>query len=156
MFCIYDLDGTLIDSSHRQLTLPDGALDLNHWRENSTPEKVNQDSLLPLVSLLRKHKRQGNKIIFCTARVLGEADYGFLMDNGLTAHYTLSRPNGCETPDHYLKEIQLRLFAHDRQITWSDFCDNSIMFEDNRKVIDYLRIHGMTLQDAAKLNRVCA
>jgi hypothetical protein len=37
---IYDLDHTLLDSSHRQATLPNGDLDLAHWIENSTPEKV--------------------------------------------------------------------------------------------------------------------
>jgi len=35
---IFDLDGTIIDSSHRQATLPDGTLNLPAWIENSTPK----------------------------------------------------------------------------------------------------------------------
>ena len=31
---IFDLDGTTIDSNHRQATLPNGNLDLKHWFEN--------------------------------------------------------------------------------------------------------------------------
>ena len=40
MIYIFDLDGTVIDSSHRQLALPNGDIDLTHWRENSTKEKI--------------------------------------------------------------------------------------------------------------------
>jgi hypothetical protein len=156
MYCIYDLDGTLICSQHRQITLADGSLDLDHWRENSTPEKVARDSLLPLVSLYRKHYRMGHTILFCTARVLGDPDYSFLMDNGLMAHYTLSRPGGCRMPDAELKEIQLRLFAHERGITWEAFCDDAILYDDNQKVLSHLMMNGLKVQDAVILNRVCA
>ncbi|MDG1859332.1 MAG: hypothetical protein P8I94_09525, partial [Emcibacteraceae bacterium] len=45
---IFDLDHTLIDSSHRQLTDANGSLDLTHWIENCTREKIMGDKLLPL------------------------------------------------------------------------------------------------------------
>ena len=32
--CIYDLDGTIIDSSHRAKYSDDGILDLEHWKKN--------------------------------------------------------------------------------------------------------------------------
>ena len=51
---IFDLDHTVIDSSHRQATRPDGSLDLDHWRENSTPAMIEADSLLPLANEWRK------------------------------------------------------------------------------------------------------
>ena len=75
MFCIFDLDGTVIDSSHRKLAKPDGSLDLEHWIDNCTPEKIAADSLLPLVSLMRKNWRGGHTVLVCTARVLSDADY---------------------------------------------------------------------------------
>ena len=50
---IFDLDHTLIDSSHRQLTREDGSLDLTAWRENCTAEKISRDSLLPLANECR-------------------------------------------------------------------------------------------------------
>ena len=34
MLYIFDLDHTVIDSSHRQITRPDGSLDLDAWIEN--------------------------------------------------------------------------------------------------------------------------
>ena len=48
---IYDLDHTVIDSSHRAATLPNGSIDLDHWREHSTPELIARDRLLPLASI---------------------------------------------------------------------------------------------------------
>ena len=37
---IFDMDGTIIDSSHRQATLPDGTLNLSAWIKNATPENL--------------------------------------------------------------------------------------------------------------------
>ena len=37
---IFDLDHTVIDSSHRQATRPDGSLDLEHWKANSTRQLI--------------------------------------------------------------------------------------------------------------------
>ena len=50
---IFDLDHTVIDSSHRQLTKADGSLDLAHWITNNTREKIMADSLLPLATQWR-------------------------------------------------------------------------------------------------------
>ena len=44
---IWDLDQTLIDSSHRNTG------DLAHWIEHSTVEHIMKDSLLPMVSVYR-------------------------------------------------------------------------------------------------------
>jgi FMN phosphatase YigB (HAD superfamily) len=54
---IFDLDHTVIDSSHRQLTKADGSLDLAHWIENNTPEKIAADTELPLANHWRKVQR---------------------------------------------------------------------------------------------------
>ena len=45
---VFDLDHTLIDSSHRQIYKPDGSLDLDEWRRLSTWDNIKNDSLLPL------------------------------------------------------------------------------------------------------------
>ena len=44
---IYDLDGTLLDSSHRYRAVG-GKIDLAHWRENDTPAMVMKDGFLDL------------------------------------------------------------------------------------------------------------
>ena len=60
---IFDLDHTVIDSSHRQATLPDGSLDLDHWRENSTAGMIRRDKLLPLAKVWRDQFAKGNEIV---------------------------------------------------------------------------------------------
>ena len=41
---VFDLDGTVIDSSHRQITNKDGTLNLDLWRHNSTRSKIFKDN----------------------------------------------------------------------------------------------------------------
>ena len=95
MLFIFDLDHTLIDSSHRQLTRPDGTLDLDHWRDNCTREKIMLDQLLPLgrqVAHYLRHLPPGRINIACTARVMGSADYDYLAAHNLRFDAILSRP----------------------------------------------------------------
>ena len=80
---IFDLDGTTIDSDHRQATLPNGNLDLKHWFENSTAEKIFDDKVLPLAQEIRRRNKKGDYTIICTARNLQYADLEFMMENGL-------------------------------------------------------------------------
>ena len=62
MLYIFDLDHTVIDSSHRQLTREDGSLDLDNWIENCTHEKIMQDRLLPLASSFKRPQRRDDFI----------------------------------------------------------------------------------------------
>lgn len=74
---IYDLDGTLIDSSHRYRT-KGGKIDLAHWRENDTPEKVALDSFLDLYEWLKVDlKRKDTFVILATARACVENDHNY-------------------------------------------------------------------------------
>ena len=54
---IFDLDGTIIDSSHRQMVKSDGTLDLAKWFENATAEKIFADKVLPLAQQVRKRQK---------------------------------------------------------------------------------------------------
>ena len=74
---IFDLDGTCINSEHRQATLPDGTLDLAHWIENATPEKIFGDTLLPLAQEVNRRQKKGDFTIVCTARQMQDADFEF-------------------------------------------------------------------------------
>jgi hypothetical protein len=152
---IFDLDGTVIDSTHRHATLPDGSLDLAHWIENSTPEKIAGDSLLPLADYMRMFFPH-HEVLVCTARVMGEADYEFLFDNGLQADAILSRPEGNCLPDGYLKEMLLRDHATRRGFTWVEFVKNTTIFDDNASVLDTLGRVGIRTICARTLNRVLA
>ena len=149
---IYDLDHTVIDSTHRQATLADGSLDLAHWIENNTPEKIARDSLLPLAKQMRENFKRGAEIVVCTARVLQCADYEFLREHGLHAHAILSRPMGDNTSDHLLKERLLREYARKRGISWARFCKFSTMLDDNQNVITHLTNMGLWIHNAVPFN----
>ena len=72
--CIYDLDGTIIDSSHRATHDENGMIDLENWIANSTKELIYQDQLMPLYTQLVADYKNGNMVILCTARNLGIHD----------------------------------------------------------------------------------
>ena len=90
MLYIFDLDGTVIDSSHRQNTRPDGSLDLAHWIENNTAEKILADSLLPLAEKMRSVRSAKDTVAVITARVIQDADLAFLKRNDLRFNYLFS------------------------------------------------------------------
>lgn len=143
MHSIFDLDHTLLDSSHRQLTVADGSLDLAHWIENSVPQKVLADRPLPLIDVYRQFMRNGHTMIICTARVMGTADYELLRKHGLFAKHILSRPLGCKLADHILKDMQLRELAHSMGQSWARFAATAIIFEDNREVLRVMADAGI-------------
>jgi hypothetical protein len=152
MLYIFDLDHTVIDSSHRQATRPDGSLDLDHWREFSTPAMIEADSLLPLAHEWRKAYRKGHTIVVCTARVMGIADYRYLTSRGLFADKIISRREGDRTPDDLLKLRSLKQYAASQRMSWSRLCRTAQMFDDNLNVINTLTANGLTVHNAVSLN----
>lgn len=76
---IYDMDGTLVDSSHRYRIGENGKIDLAHWIENCKPEMIEKDKLLPLAD---QYKEQLNNpeiyTVIATARVLEESDWNYI------------------------------------------------------------------------------
>jgi len=149
---IFDLDHTVVDSSHRQATRPDGSLDLDHWREHSTPAMIEADTLLPLAHQWRKAHRKGATIIVCTARVMSPADYRYLTSRGLFADTVISRREGDRTPDDLLKLRGLRRWAAENGIPWRRFTETSMMFDDNLSVIKCLTNYGLTVHNALEMN----
>ena len=106
---IYDLDGTIIDSSHRARHI-DGKLDLDHWKENNTKENIFKDDLLPMYWQLVADYKNGDIIILCTAREMGKYDYEYLHSMGIYYDYIKSRPTGETTADWRLKRKLLNPF----------------------------------------------
>ena len=149
---IYDLDHTVIDSSHRAATLPDGSINLDHWREHSTPELIARDRLLPLAKHWRIQRARGAEIVVCTARVMGEADYRYLADNGLHFDGMISRTEGDTSPDAILKERGLRNYAASAGISWARFIRFSVMLDDNESVIKHLTARGLRVYNSLILN----
>ena len=133
MLLIFDLDGTAIDSTHRQNTLPDGSLNLAKWKENNTPEKIALDTLLPLGE--QWSGGLNKKIAIITARVLGDADYKFLKDNNLRYDYIYSRKVSDIMPDAALKRLALYKLAKDMGKSMQWLQKFAVMYDDNLSVL---------------------
>ena len=146
---IFDLDGTVIDSAHRQgETLAD-------WRRMNTVGNVMRDSLLPLAAKMQAAILDGLDVWVCTSRVMGKADFAFLRLQGLL-------PNGGpvihrigendERPCGELKLAKLRGYAAGMGITWAQFAHDSIMFDDSLDVQKTLRGAGIRVIDPVQFN----
>ena len=134
MLFIFDLDGTVIDSSHRALANADGSINLDHWRENSTAKIIAKDKLLPLAKGWKEINRKHHTIVVMTARVMGEADYDFLINNGLIADFIYSRPQGVTLADDILKRNFLISLKRDIKKSLAWIRSHAIMFDDNANV----------------------
>lgn len=145
---IFDLDHTVIDSSHRQLTSEKGDLNLAHWRENCTPEKIALDTLLPLADNMRDAYSAGHKVAICTSRVMQKADWDFLKHNNLLFHYAQHRAIDDTRSDGIYKRDKLqRILSH-------FLCppNRAILFDDNEDVLDVARSMGILAIDAKLSN----
>ena len=156
MHYFFDLDHTLINSSHRQNTTPDGSLDLQHWIENNTPEKIMQDSLTPLGRAFQRGSLTDNRgkiVIACTARVIGNADIEFLQFHGLHFQKILSRPLGCKDSDVALKETLLRRYALEHGISFARMMRYASFWDDNQSILDHFAQYGTRMIDPKPFNR---
>ena len=162
-YVIFDLDGTVIDTSHRYRNLPCGTIDLDFWFANSTPEMIALDALLPLADQMRNIYAAGHTVVICTARdfsPLNGVDLGavyrqFLADNGLQHHALLHRsmagPNHKEMGDGELKINLLETYFKGEGFNSASEAF-AIMFDDNLKVIEAMLDIGITCFDATKQN----
>lgn len=150
MLHIFDIDGTIADSTHRQNTLPDGSLNLDHWRENSTPEKVAADSILPLAYMMRGYWHAGDTVAICTARVMAAPDWQWLEAQGLNFHYAMTRQENDTRPDAALKQDKIMdlLVNKLRRLPGLDV----VLYDDNKSVLAMGRDMGLTVMDAKSIN----
>ena len=149
---IFDLDHTVIDSSHRQLTRADGTLDLDNWIANCTREKINQDKLLPLARLMRSVYSNGHHVVICTARVLSVHDHCYLADNNLRADYILSRAMGDNRGDAEMKRDLLINYFASKNIPLARWTRNAVFYDDNDAVLSMARDLGITAKNAIQIN----
>jgi len=150
MLFIFDLDGTAIDSSHRQNTLPDGSLNLVDWLDNNTPDRIAQDTLLPLGrqwALGLQHK-----VAIITARSFQDADYAFLEKHDLRYDFIYSRKAGDTTPDAQLKRLALYRLANDlgKSVRW--LAAFATFYDDNLSVLDMASELGIKTVNATTYN----
>lgn len=143
---IYDMDGTIVDSSHRYRTIigPDNIerIDLDYWRANEY--RAMEDGLLPLAKqYMADLVDPETYVIIATARVMGDADWQFVNEILGKPNYFISRKAGDSQSGKTLKIKGLQKFFNLRNFRAAD----AIFYEDNiqylKAVCDHFNITGV-------------
>ena len=145
---IFDLDGTVIDSSHRYAKLPDGSIDLVAWIKNCTRDKILQDKLLPLAKVWRQNVNKC-RIAICTSRIMTDHDLEFLRVNGLEFNDLMSRPAYDNTACPEFKRKHIKAYLDLFSINPVSF----LMFEDHAGVRETVKTLGVDCLDPIHYNR---
>ena len=143
---IFDLDGTVIDSSHR---LGDS---LDDWRRMNTPANVAKDSPLPLLDQMRDAIADDLDVIICTSRVMAGRDFRWLNDHGIRGVTILCRDVNDDRLCGFFKLHLLKDYADSIGYTWARFCQTSIMFDDSIDVQNTLKSVGLRVIDPVNYN----
>jgi phosphoglycolate phosphatase-like HAD superfamily hydrolase len=133
---VYDLDGVLVDTSHRYRNKPDGSIDLAYWFANRTEKKMREDKLLPLANQYIDDCLNADiYTILCTARSYHPLDIAFIFSFLGAPDKLFMRPVEDERPDAIIKFAQLNGFFNLRQF------QNVIkkLWEDNPRNIEKLQ-----------------
>ncbi len=79
---IYDLDGVLVDSSHRTKRSLGGTVDLQHWFKHDTEAEIKKDTLLPMARNYKSDlKNPSVYVVIATARELQAQDFRYIKTN---------------------------------------------------------------------------
>lgn len=143
---IYDMDGTIVDSSHRYRTIigDDGRerIDLAFWRENE--HRAMEDGLLPMAAQYMESLRDPSKfVIIATARIMSAPDWQFVNQILGKPKHLISRRLGDTQSGKTLKIKGLQRFFNLKQFRAAD----AVFFEDNieylKAVCDHFQIRGV-------------
>ena len=143
---IYDMDGTIVDSSHRYRTIknPDGTekIDLEYWRANEF--RAMDDGLLPLAVEYQKDLNCPNTyVIIATARVMNAPDWQFVNEILGLPDYFISR-----NPGDAVSGSKLKINGLQKLFNLNPFRQADVTFyEDNtsylKAVCDHFQIRGV-------------
>lgn len=142
---IYDMDGTIVDSSHRYRTIVDAngeRIDIEYWRENEY--RAMDDGLLPLANQYRADIADPEcYVIIATARVMHAPDWQFVNEILGAPDYFISRPADSNVSGKVLKINGLAKFFNLNNFKNADF----VFYEDNiqylKAVCDRFNIRGV-------------
>lgn len=142
---IYDMDGTIVDSSHRYRTIVDDngeRIDLDYWRENEY--RAMEDQLLPMAEQYKKDLLDPHcYVIIATARVMNEPDWQFVREKLGMPDYFISRPANSSISGKILKINGLARFFNLVNFKDAEF----VFYEDNiqylKAVCDRFNIRGV-------------
>lgn len=139
---IYDMDGTIVDSTHRYRVTADNKIDLQYWRDNQ--HLAMQDSLLPMAEQYKKDLADNEcYVIIATARIMNEPDFRFVNEILGKPDYLISRKEGDSISGGLLKINGLAKFFNLKSFQNAEFT----FYEDNatylKTVCDRFEIRGV-------------
>lgn len=142
---IYDMDGTIVDSSHRYRTITDNngtRIDLQYWRDNEY--RAMEDTLLPMYSEYQKDLADPEcYVIIATARVMNAPDWEFVTKVLGAPDYFISRPKDSNISGKTLKINGLAKFFNLNNFKNAEY----VFYEDNveylKAVCDRFNIRGV-------------
>jgi hypothetical protein len=149
---LFDLDETVINSSHRTPNYPDGTLNLDAYIALHTPENVFKDTLLPLARTMQACIKAGYTVGILTARDMHEADYEYLKLNDIAPALIFSRDR-CKTKEHYAMRDGPYKVEWVRCMSDELKRGHIVMFDDAKPVKAALRAIGVTCLCAHKVNK---
>ena len=133
---VYDIDGVLVDTSHRYRNKSDGTIDLEYWFQNRTAEKIALDKLLPHAAQYRDDINDPKIFtMLCTSRMVHALDMDFIKYRLGWPDVCIMRPLGNMDADDVLKLRQLKRIFSQRHL--KDL--PRTLWEDNPRNIDTLR-----------------
>jgi hydroxymethylpyrimidine pyrophosphatase-like HAD family hydrolase len=143
---IYDMDGTIVDSSHRYRTIlgEDNIerIDLQYWRDNEY--RAMEDGLLPMANQYMLDLQNPDVyVIIATARVIQGPDMEFIEKILGKPDYLISRKKYDTQSGKDLKIKGLQKFFNLKQFQTAD----AVFYEDNiqylKAVCDHFNIRGV-------------
>ena len=148
---IFDLDETIVDSSHRTPNHPDGTLNLPLYLQMKTRESTLKDSLLPLADFWRSLDLSENYVVVCTARTWADFDQEFLDIHNLKAHKIFARFTERQSN---MRDADLKRESLQQLFNLKQFANlPKIMFDDAKPVIAEMRRIGIHCLNAVKVNQ---
>lgn len=142
---IYDMDGTIVDSSHRYRTITENGktrIDLDHWRANQPLAMF--DKLLPLATQYKADIRDPEcYTIIATARVMNEPDWQYVREILGSPRAFICRKEGDTRGGALLKILGLKKFFNLKNFRKAE----AVFYEDNagylKEVCDHFGIKGV-------------
>ena len=143
---VYDMDGTIVDSSHRYRTIKnqDGSerIDLDFWRKNEPLAML--DSLLPMAEQYRQDLQDEEcYVIIATARVMNGPDWQFVREILGEPDFFISRKPNDNRSGKEMKISGLQKFFNLKNFRNAD----AVFYEDNvsylKAVCDKFKIRGV-------------
>ena len=131
---VFDMDGVLVDSSHRCRQNFDGSFDLAFWRDNQ--HKAYQDTLLPMAAWYKYLLAENNSVVaIATARLLDKYSDKYIQNVlGEPDHIFGRNLANDKRSGGKIKETAIRsLLAR-----YGKDVDSVIYFEDNKQYLKHV------------------